>query len=433
MMSGPFARLLVLVALLALPQSAASADIGDSVREDLYAGRLAAAADVARERLAAEPRDGQARFALGAAEFLQAVERLGQGLHRHGLASAANPAFAGLGVPILRLPVPENPAPEKLTYAAFNDILATFAADLATAEATLSGVGEGPFDLAIDLGRIRLDLNGDGQGSEDEALLNLLQAASGLSELEAPAAAPLLVDFDASDAPWLQAYCHILMAIAEFPLAHDWQASFDATFHGIFPNAGLPSAALNEWPAALAKRGQAGEWSPELEQARMVLMMAGIADLVAFLHLNHWEVEAPERLRNVLAHLEAVPALSRENWRRILVESDDRSEWVPSPRQSGIFAQMAVTQEQVDGWMLFLDELEALLKAEKLLPHWRFEQGLNLRKMFLEPRTFDLVLLIQGSAALPYLEEGELTDRETWRRIMSLFGGNFFRYALWFN
>jgi hypothetical protein len=94
---------------------------------------------------------------------------------------------------------------------------------------------------------------------------------------------------------------------------------------------------------------------------------------------------------------------------------------------------MQITQEQIDAWLLFLDELDALLKGEKLLPHWRFEQGINIRRLFLEPRTFDLVLLVQGSAALPYLEDGELTTADTWRRIVSVFGGDFFRYAVWLN
>ena len=92
-----------------------------------------------------------------------------------------------------------------------------------------------------------------------------------------------------------------------------------------------------------------------------------------------------------------------------------------------------MTQEQIDGWMLFLAEFEALLKGEKLLPHWRFDRGINLRRMFTEPTTFDIVLLIQGSAALPYLEDGEVTSEDTWRRISQLLDGNLFRYTVWFN
>jgi hypothetical protein len=156
-------------------------------------------------------------------------------------------------------------------------------------------------------------------------------------------------------------------------------------------------------------------------------------DLIAFIHLNHWPVVAPERMRSALAHLEAVPPLSRESWRRILAEQDDQNEWIPGPKQSALMPGLEVGEAQVEGWMLFLDEFEALLQGRKLLPHWRFEKGINLRRFFLEPTTFDLVLLVQGSAALPYLEEGELTRQDTWRRIMALFGGDFFRYAVWFN
>ena len=58
---------------------------------------------------------------------------------------------------------------------------------------------------------------------------------------------------------------------------------------------------------------------------------------------------------------------------------------------------------------------------------------MNLRRIFTEPRTFDIVLLIQGSAALPYLEDGEVTSEETWRRITQLLDGNLFRYTVWFN
>jgi hypothetical protein len=125
--------------------------------------------------------------------------------------------------------------------------------------------------------------------------------------------------------------------------------------------------------------------------------------------------------------------LSRDSWKRILAETDDHNEWIPSPKQTGVLPGMRVTQERVDGWMQFLDEFEAVLKGTKLVPHWRFDQGINMRRFFLEPGTFDFVLLIQGSAAVPYLEDGELTTQETWTRIARVFGGDFFQYFIWFN
>ena len=126
-----------------------------------------------------------------------------------------------------------------------------------------------------------------------------------------------------------------------------------------------------------------------------------MADMIAFIHLNHWPVVEPERLRRVLGHLEAMVSLSRENWRRITAETDDRNEWIPNPKQSGVLPRMQVTQDQADGWQRFLEEFDALLQGRKLIPHWRFQQGVNLRRFFLEPTTFDLVLLIQSWGFCP--------------------------------
>ena len=126
-------------------------------------------------------------------------------------------------------------------------------------------------------------------------------------------------------------------------------------------------------------------------------------------------------------------ALSRKNWELILAETDDRNEWVPSPRQTPALGGLRVPEERVKAWQGFLDEFDALLQGKKLIPHYRFDKGINLRRFFLEPTAFDPILLIQGSAAVPYLENGEMTSQETWRQIMDLFDGNFFTYFIWFN
>ncbi len=68
------------------------------------------------------------------------------------------------------------------------------------------------------------------------------------------------------------------------------------------------------------------------------------------------------------------------------------------------------------GWQEFLGEAERILAGKKLLPFWRGDakRGINLRRVFTEPRTLDLVLWIQGTAALPYLEAGEISTPEVW-------------------
>jgi hypothetical protein len=393
----------------------AASALVEAVTAHLYAGETAAAAAAAEARLAETPGDDEARFALGAVQFIQAIESLGQAIHRYGIAGGG-PQRSGIArmLPFFRIPVPANPAPEKIDYDALRAVLETLARDLARAEETLAGIGSVDLDLPLDIGRVRLDLNGDRSGDNEEALWSILQQVARLPQRQDDAADRLLTDFDGSDVPWLQGYCHLLMAISEFLLAHDWEAAFEATFHGVFPSAELPMSRADAEGKPLA-----GEYGV-------------LADLIAFVHLNHWPVAEPNRMRRVLAHLEAVPPLSRENWRRVLAETDRRNEWLPNPKQTSVLGA-PVTQEVIDGWLLFLDELEALLSGRKLLPHWRFDQGVNVRRIFEEPTTFDIVLLIQGSAAIPYLEDGEPTSPETWRGIVTLFRGNFIRYAIWFN
>jgi hypothetical protein len=96
---------------------------------------------------------------------------------------------------------------------------------------------------------------------------------------------------------------------------------------------------------------------------------------------------------------------------------------------------MTVTDEMVKGWQEFLAEAEALLQGKTLIPFWRGREtrGVNLRRVFKEPTTFDLILWAQGTAAAPYLEDGPQTSAETWRRLQRVFQGEFIGFALWFN
>ena len=75
-----------------------------------------------------------------------------------------------------------------------------------------------------------------------------------------------------------------------------------------------------------------------------------------------------------------------------------------------------------------------VLQGRKLLPHWRVKdgRGINLKKVFEEPRTFDLVLWAHGAAAMPYLEEGQLVTSETARSLNAVFQGRFLAFAVWF-
>ena len=385
----------------------------EAAKADLAAGRLADAAASLEGHLRDAPADDTGRFMLGAVQFMQAAERLGQSLYRHGL----NPAPEVFSVPFFRLPVPYNANPEPLTYDQARAMIRQFTDDLAVAEATLAQVDDPAVQLPLAIGQIRLDLNGDGTATDQESLWQLYRQINQAPDLPPEQVAQFVIDFDGSDAPWLRGYSHLLMALGDALLAHDWHEAFDHSFHALFPRANLPFQALTD-------KSTRSDYAQDVDE---------IADFIAFIHLIHWPVPEPDRMASALGHLESVVDLSHENWRRILAETDNGREWLPNPRQTGAIPGLAVTQPRIDAWMLFLDEFGAMLKGEKLMPHWRLAQGVNLRRVFLEPRPFDLVLWIQGSAALPYAEPGPISRAETWENILMLMEGDFFTYAAWFN
>lgn len=412
---------LALAAVLALAGDAGSAAPStlSLVQDKIYAGQIAEAQTALEQQLAQSPQDDEARMALGTVQFLLAVENMSQSMYRYGLRVPGQGAL----VPFFRFPIPENPNPEPLTYEKMRGVFQRMVADLDKAEKTLAGIRATDVKLPLSVGLVRLDLNGDGKAAEDESLWRLFGQIApnpGVTELEAK---QFVIDFDASDVTWLRGYCNLLQAFGEFLLAYDWQTGFDQTFHMFFPHSSLPNAVLNDYPDKVKRPND----------YFTITEVAFAADLIAFVHLAHWPVAEPERMPRVLSHLEDMVSLSRANWKQILAETDDDREWVPSPRQKSAIPGMPVTEAQVRGWTQFLDEFDALLKGKKLLPHWRLEKGINVRRIFLEPRTFDPVLYAQGAAALPYLEEGELTSAATWNWIMQMFEGNFLIYAVWFN
>lgn len=375
----------------------------------LESGALAAGADSLSAMIASDPANADARFGLGMIRFVQAVEHLSQGLYRYGL--QAPHSFL---MPIVRLPVPENPNPEPIDYAKFRQVLLDFVADFGKAEETLAAIPDGAdTKIVVDLTAIRYDADGDGTVTPEERMTAVLARFLEIDPQEIEAE-PLVVAFDRADAFWLRGYCNVVMALGEFMLAHDWHESFDASFHVFFPKA-----------HSVFQNALSHQYSDTF------FGETGIADLISFLHIR-WPVAEPERLSGVREHLKAMVALSRQDWAAIVAETDDDREWIPGPGQTGVTGA-TVSADQVAAWHDVLDEVEAVLDGRKLLPHWRFDKGINLRRVFEEPQPFDLVLWITGPAALPYLEDGPILSGEEWARITAAFEDNFGSYAIWFN
>ena len=105
-------------------------------------------------------------------------------------------------------------------------------------------------------------------------------------------------------------------------------------------------------------------------------------------------------------------------------------------QHNAAFTNATITPQIIDGWLAFLDDAEACLKGEKLLPFWRGtdEHGVNLMKALDEPQTFDLILWIQGTGAAPFVETGKpIVTGDTIQRLDQLLEGNFMEFAIWVN
>ena len=100
-------------------------------------------------------------------------------------------------------------------------------------------------------------------------------------------------------------------------------------------------------------------------------------------------------------------------------------------------------------WFTMLDEIELILQGKLLIPFWRGIEGgfspftgdwpanpelaINARRIFTQPQTFDLLLWIQGTSLLPWLEKGPQIDPQKWNSIVTAFQGQFLLFAFWFN
>jgi hypothetical protein len=360
----------------------------------------------------ATPSDDAGWFSLGLLQALDGLQQFSAGMHKLGL----NPS-ATRNVPFFRVvwPRPVQEPPEPASPEKVARLFTDFRSSLRRAKATLTRVGDQEFGVTVNLSQLRLDMDGDGACSPDERLLAVLGQTLGLSNTGGP---DLVVRFDSADAAWLKAYTHLLGGMLDLLLAYDWSPVWKQCAHIVFLNPD-PKPALTQF---IHREGGVGPDFPE------------IADMIAAVHdmrLNLVDKDGPRRARD---EFQKMVAGSRTCWQRVLAETDDQGEWLPSPRQTGP-GGTKISQEQIDAWKRVLDELDAIASGTKLLPHWRMKSGIgiNVQKLVASPPVFDLVLMIQGSAFVPYLEEGAVSDRASWNQLTRAFGGGFFRFAIWSN
>lgn len=379
-------------------------------------GKLADGETALAAELARHPHDDQTRFGLAMLQFLRAIEQLAQDLRRYGLRDLTG---EGISLPFLRLPVPSNPQPEILTYETMRKIFEKLVDKFTQAEATLAPIKDEQVKLPVRFGMIRMDLDGDGIAGDHETLWKVYSSITREHSVTAEQAEKFSITFDRGDVHWLRGYCHLLSAVCQIYLAHDTRESFECNAHIFFPRVESPY--------------------PFLTRGRHVHNMMGthfdIADLISVIHLLRWKVAEPWRMESALHHLEAMVKQNKDMWKFIMAETDDDNEWIPNPRQTGVIPNARVTDEMVEAWTGLMDKIEQILAGKLLIAFWRGDdaRGINLRKVFLQPTTLDVVLWVQGPAAVPYLESGETTRIDTWQSLRDAFGSQLPGFALWFN
>ncbi|HEY7152531.1 MAG TPA: hypothetical protein VH575_01100 [Gemmataceae bacterium] len=406
----------VMVISLPVSQVPAAAPLAEKY---LLEGKLAEGVKALQERLKEAPKDDQARFGLGVVQFLQTFEHLGGNLHKYGLRTEKSFLRPP---PQLKEFLPQNPHPETLTYKAARQILQTFLEDVVRAEATLAEVKDPAVKLPLHVGLIKIDPFGQNKPISAAFLFGRFTDAQTRQQVE-----KFAIGFDRGDVSWLRGYCHILAAMGELLLAVDGQNAFECGAHLLFEKVETPHTFLLENRRPFDNLGSADVpvWS----------------DVISFFHqMTRLSIAEPDRTRAALTHLEAGLAQAKEMWKFILEETDDDNEWIPNPKQTGVLG-IKVTQEIVDSWRETLEEAEQVIQGKKLIPFWRGkggERGVNLRRVFTEPRTFDPIEWAQGTAATPYLEKGSLTkfaDPRVADRLNKAFGGPsaFLGFGFWFN
>lgn len=390
------------------------------VEKYLTEGRLADGSREIQAHLLVNPHDDQARFGLGALQFVRSIEHFAQSLYQFGFAPKPFIIFGSPMTPLMDIPVPRNPHPDQVRYADVRRMFQSLLDDLKIAEATLAEVKDRQVKLPLHFGRIRFDLNADGKTDPDEVAWKIFSAMN--PRVVTPdfpqEAEQFLICFDYGDVEWLRGYCHLLSAIAEMVLMYDHHEFFDVIAHRFFANANT-SLEME----AFRKKADQLYWQFE------------ISDLISYVHMLRFPLKEKERGAAVIDHIQAVLDHSRRSWAAIREETDNDHEWVPNPSQKSVFPRVVVTEAMIKSWLEIVDEAELILKGERLVPHWRLQQnrGFNLRKVLLEPRNLDLVLWATGPDVVPYLGDGPVTSTEKWNRLQSVFQGNFLLFAAWFN
>ena len=357
--------------------------------------------------LAERSPDPTTNFALGGVRFLRAIEVTLQTRWRLGINADRSE------LPVLRLPVPANPAPDPFTPDAIAKIFDDLTRDLDAARAPLDLIGDtDAVDLPITLTDLWFDINLNGTRDDGEDITDIGgRALTGrpVTMIESP-----VLHFDSADAAWLSAYTHFLSAFAQLVLAYDPT-----------PQIARVTEASKAMDAVAADSVYPNAFD---------MLFGQQIDRIAMVYFTLKQQPDPQRTVAARDHMLAMIDRNRVFWARVANETDDAGEWIPNDNQlQGL--GMNVPKGTGARWQAVLADAEALLNGTRLIPHWRFREGagVNLKKLLENPVPIDVPEWAHGIGLLPYIEEGQRVSIDSWNDFQRLLQGDGLLYVVFLN
>lgn len=347
------------------------------------------------------------RFALAGIRFLSGVEGALQLRWQTGVRADWSE------LPILRLPIPENPAARPFEPRDFTTLVTGLEARMEGARSALADLADQPFALQIALSDLWFDINMNGarDAGEDAASVAglTLGGAGRITVADNP-----VITFDRADAAWLSAYTHFLSGVTNLALAY------------------IPEPAIQRVQDSSA--AIYALWGDTPPTNALDMMFGRQADRAAMVLHALAQTPDPALTRKAHGHLLAMITENRRFWSLVDAETDNSGEWVPNDRQTSALG-IVMPPGTGERWQAVLADAEKLLTGDLLIPHWRFgaEAGINLRKMFENPVPLDLVTVIQGEGLLPFAEKGPRASPFAWNEFTRLVEGDAMLFALFLN
>jgi hypothetical protein len=317
-------------------------------------------------------------------------------------------------LPVMRLPIPENPTPRAVDPGMVSAVFTDISARMDAARLPLSQIPAGS-DFAVEVAFsdiwFDIDANGSRDAGEDAAAILGPMFFGWEWDSRDPQLPLPIIRFDAADAAWLAAYTHLMQGTSDLVLAYD------------------PTAAITRLIDTRAALGIApGQTLSDYYEIDI------FADVLSVITGALDQPPDAARLTAAHGHYLAMVTENRRFWTLVNAETDNAQEWVPNDRQQSAMG-IPLPPGTGDRWLAVLSDAEAMLQGTALIPYWRADatHGINLGRMFTDPAPIDLIGWFQGYAAVPYLEQGRIVSAQNWTAFEQMMEGQSLLFTLYLN